>query len=62
MRVRLQEYQNETGNHYNLEATPAEGTGYRLARLDRKRFPEMQCTLKTDDNIALYSNSTQLPV
>jgi len=35
MRSRLQEFQDETGNHYNLEATPAEGTGYRLARLDQ---------------------------
>jgi ribonucleoside-triphosphate reductase len=62
MRSRLQEFQDETGNHYNLEATPAEGTGYRLARLDRKRFPDMQCSVKTDNGIPLYSNSTQLPV
>jgi ribonucleoside-triphosphate reductase (formate) len=62
MRNRLQEFQDETGNHYNLEATPAEGTGYRLARLDQKRFPEMQCNLKTENSIPLYSNSTQLPV
>ncbi len=62
MRSRLQEFQDETGNHYNLEATPAEGTGYRLARLDQKRFPEMQCNLKTESSIPLYSNSTQLPV
>jgi len=62
MRSRLQEFQNETGNHYNLEATPAEGTGFRLARLDHKRFPHMQCNLKTNTGIPLYSNSTQLPV
>ncbi len=62
MRGRLQEFQNETGNHYNLEATPAEGTGYRLARLDSKRFPDMRCRVQTDNGIPLYSNSTQLPV
>jgi ribonucleoside-triphosphate reductase (formate) len=39
MRVRLQDYQDQTGNLYNLEATPAEGTTYRLARLDRERCP-----------------------
>jgi len=62
MRGRLQEFQQETGNHYNLEATPAEGTGYRLARLDQKRFPHLKCGLKTESRIPLYSNSTQLPV
>ncbi|MGW8161370.1 MAG: ribonucleoside triphosphate reductase, partial [Desulfobulbales bacterium] len=62
MRSRLQQFQQETGNHYNLEATPAEGTGYRLARLDQKRFPHMQCHLHTESQIPLYSNSTQLPV
>ncbi|HTU00338.1 MAG TPA: ribonucleoside triphosphate reductase, partial [Candidatus Sulfotelmatobacter sp.] len=39
MRDRLQAYQHETGQHYNLEATPAEGTSYRLARLDKQRDP-----------------------
>ncbi|MFW8601848.1 ribonucleoside triphosphate reductase [Desulfobacterota bacterium M19] len=62
MRGRLQQFQQETDNHYNLEATPAEGTGYRLARLDQKRFPQMKCGLKTKTKIPLYSNSTQLPV
>ncbi len=62
MRSRLQQFQHETGNHYNLEATPAEGTGYRLARLDQKRFPQMKCHLKTESQTPLYSNSTQLPV
>ncbi len=62
MREVLQKFQDETGNHYNLEATPAEGTGYRLARLDSERFDEVQCQVRTDDGIALYSNSTQLPV
>jgi ribonucleoside-triphosphate reductase len=62
MRSRLQDFQDETGNHYNLEATPAEGTGFRLASLDKKRFPQMQCNVKTDAGIPIYSNSTQLPV
>jgi ribonucleoside-triphosphate reductase len=63
MRQRMQTFQQETGNFYNLEATPAEGTGFRLARLDRKRFPEMKCALRDDtDQTPLYTNSTQLPV
>lgn len=64
MRMRLQQFQAESGNHYNLEATPAEGTGFRLARLDAKRFPELQCALRTrgDGQVPIYSNSTQLPV
>jgi anaerobic ribonucleoside-triphosphate reductase len=63
MRARLQNYQEETGHFYNLEATPAEGTGYRLARLDRKRFPHMKCALTDEsDQTPLYTNSTQLPV
>ena len=64
MRLRLQQFQEETGNHYNLEATPAEGTGFRLAGLDAKRFPELRCELQTggEDQVPIYSNSTQLPV
>ena len=64
MRSRLQQFQEETGNHYNLEATPAEGTGFRLAGLDAKRFPELRCELQTggEDQVPIYSNSTQLPV
>jgi len=42
MRDRLQEFQKLTGRLYNLEATPAEGTGYRLARLDQKRYPDIR--------------------
>ena len=41
MRKRISDYQEETGNIYNLEATPAEGTSYRLARLDRKRYRDI---------------------
>ncbi len=63
IRLRLQDFQDETGNMYNLEATPAEGTGYRLARKDRDRFPEMICSLRDEqDGTPLYTNSTQLPV
>lgn len=41
MRAKIVKYQKETGNLYNLEATPGEGTSYRLARLDKERFPEI---------------------
>ncbi|MBW2467491.1 MAG: ribonucleoside triphosphate reductase, partial [Deltaproteobacteria bacterium] len=63
MRDTLTRFQEETGNHYNLEATPAEGTGFRLASLDMKRFPEMRTRLTCPDSgTPIYSNSTQLPV
>jgi ribonucleoside-triphosphate reductase (formate) len=63
MRQRLQTFQQETGNFYNLEATPAEATGFRLARLDRQRFPGMKSALQDPtDQTPLYTNSTQLPV
>jgi ribonucleoside-triphosphate reductase (formate) len=63
MRDTLTRFQEETGNHYNLEATPAEGTGFRLASIDLKRFPDMVSTLSCqDDGTPIYSNSTQLPV
>ena len=39
MRKRISDYQEETGNIYNLEATPAEGTSYRLARIRQKTLP-----------------------
>lgn len=59
MRERLRDYQQETGNLYNLEATPAEGTTYRFAREDHKRFPDM-IQSGTGENI-YYTNSSQLP-
>ncbi|PIE69614.1 MAG: ribonucleoside triphosphate reductase [Deltaproteobacteria bacterium] len=63
IRGKLQQFQEETGNYYNLEATPAEGTGYRLARLDKARYPEMKFSLSsTSEDIPVYTNSTQLPV
>ena len=43
MRETLVKFQEETGNNYNLEATPAEGTSYRLAKLDKERYPEIIC-------------------
>ncbi|MCL1909597.1 MAG: ribonucleoside triphosphate reductase [Kiritimatiellaeota bacterium] len=61
MRARLADYQEETGNLYNLEATPAEGTTYRLAQLDRKRYPDI-ITASEAGGEPFYSNSTQLPV
>ena len=63
MRDTLSRFQEETGNYYNLEATPAEGTGFRLASIDAKRFPAMKSSLTMSDNqTPMYSNSTQLPV
>lgn len=59
MREKLRLFQEETGNFYNLEATPGEGTAYRLARIDKKRFPEIY-TMGEDH--PYYTNSTQLPV
>jgi ribonucleoside-triphosphate reductase len=61
MRKRLTEFQEETGHLYNLEATPAEGATYRLARLDRKRYPNI-LSANTGAGEPFYSNSTQLPV
>jgi ribonucleoside-triphosphate reductase len=61
MRDRLADYQEETGNFYNLEATPAEGTSYRLARLDRRLYGDVP-TAGGKESEPFYSNSTQLPV
>ena len=65
MRERLVSFQEETGNMYNLEATPAEGTSYRLARLDKRKYPDMM--VANEKNVRqgaapFYTNSTQLPV
>ena len=65
MRNKLLEFQKETGNNYNLEATPAEGTSYRLARVDKHKYPDIICANEEDyKNGAepFYTNSTQLPV
>ncbi|HWK56768.1 MAG TPA: ribonucleoside triphosphate reductase [Parapedobacter sp.] len=60
IRMRMREFQESTGNLYNLEATPAEGTTYRFAKEDKKRFPDI-LQAGQDDNI-YYTNSSQLPV
>ncbi len=62
MRKRLQLFQQETGNLYNLEATPGEGTAYRLAKIDQERYPAMRVVNKEISGTAFYTNSTQLPV
>ncbi len=59
MRRRLLFYQKQTGNIYNLEATPAEGTSYRLAKMDKKIYPRI---ITAGHNEPYYTNSTQLPV
>ena len=60
MREKLKSYQEETGNLYNLEATPAEGTTYRFAKEDKKRYPDI-IQAGFGKNI-YYTNSSQLPV
>ncbi len=66
MRKRLADYQEETGSIYNLEATPAEGTSYRLARIDRKRYRDIifanQRNVVSNHAEPFYTNSSQLPV
>ncbi|MFA7230141.1 MAG: ribonucleoside triphosphate reductase [Victivallaceae bacterium] len=59
MKKKIQDFQESTGHIYNLEATPAEGTSFRLARLDRKLYPDIICA---GDTNPYYTNSTQLPV
>jgi ribonucleoside-triphosphate reductase len=65
MREILVKFQEETGNHYNLEATPAEGTTYRFAKNDKKSYPDMICANEEDVRSGaepFYTNSTHLPV
>ena len=59
LRQKMVEYQQETGNQYNLEATPAEGVSARLAKLDKKRFPDI---ITAGRRAVSYTNSTQVPV
>ncbi|MCK5687419.1 ribonucleoside triphosphate reductase [bacterium] len=59
MRGILQKYQEKEGALYNLEATPAEGTGYRLARLDQEAYPKIKAS---GTDVPYYTNSTHLPV
>jgi ribonucleoside-triphosphate reductase len=60
VRARIVAFQEETGHLYNLEATPAEGTTYRFAREDRKRFPDI--LQAGTPEAPYYTNSSQLPV
>jgi ribonucleoside-triphosphate reductase len=66
MRETLVGFQSETGHIYNLEATPAEGTSYRLARIDRKKHPDIvvanQRLVMAQHAEPFYTNSSQLPV
>jgi ribonucleoside-triphosphate reductase (formate) len=66
MRDIITEYQKETDNMYNLEATPAEGTSYRLALKDQKKYPGIIFAnpdrVKSEDAPPFYTNSSQLPV
>ncbi|MDS1141229.1 ribonucleoside triphosphate reductase [Pusillimonas sp. SM2304] len=60
VRARMLAFQEETGHMYNLEATPAEGTTYRFAKEDRKRYPNILQAGTPD--MPYYTNSSQLPV
>jgi len=65
MREKLSDFQEETGNIYNLEATPAEGTSYRLARIDKRKYPDIIVANKkylSKSVEPFYTNSSQLPV
>ena len=61
IRKRMEEIQEETGDIFNLEATPAEGTGYRLAMMDKREFPGAAFA-NGDSDVPFYTNSTHLPV
>lgn len=61
MRDRLSTYQEEYGDLYNLEATPAESTSYRLAKHDKERWPDI-ITANDDSKVPYYTNSSHLPV
>jgi len=66
MREHIIGYQEETGNLYNLEATPAEGTSYRLARMDKQKYPDIifanEEAVRKNGAEPYYTNSSQLPV
>ena len=59
MRKEIQEIQDKTGHYYNLEATPAEGTSYRLAKKDTERYSDI---ITAGESVSYYTNSSQLPV
>ena len=66
MREKILIYQQETGEMFNLEATPAESTAYRFAKLDKEQFPKMVCAneerYQKEGEAPFYTNSTHLPV
>ncbi len=62
MRERLSDYQVQYGDLYNLEATPAESTAYRLAKHDVKRFPDIKTAAQHEGDTPYYTNSSHLPV
>ncbi len=65
IRNKLVTLQETTGSNYNFEATPAEGTSYRLAKMDKKKFPDIICANEEaykNGHEPFYTNSTQLPV
>jgi ribonucleoside-triphosphate reductase (formate) len=65
MRGRMEMIQKETGTLFNLEATPGEGTAFRLAMIDKKQYPEMACANEPhfqNGGDPFYTNSSQLPV
>ncbi len=62
MRERLSDYQELYGDLYNLEATPAESTTYRLAKHDKKLYPDIITAAKSEDDTPYYTNSSHLPV
>ena len=62
MRERLSDYQEQYGDLYNLEATPAESTSFRLAKHDKEKYPDIITAAKTEDSAPYYTNSSHLPV
>jgi len=66
LRKKLEKIQEETGEIFNLEATPGEGTAFRLAMIDKQMFPDIICANETDFRSSgadpFYTNSSQLPV
>jgi len=62
MRERLSDYQEKYGDLYNLEATPAESTAYRLAKHDKEQFPDIITAVSGDNDTPYYTNSSHLPV
>ena len=62
MRARLSDYQEKYGDLFNLEATPAESTAYRLAKHDTERYPDIITAAKSCDDTPYYTNSSHLPV